>query len=152
MHIEQDEQLRRDYARSLSFQDGFFNRWERAERLGFGQDTQVYNSVQVFGDVAIGRSTFVGAFCILDGGYAPVRIGDYVSISAGVHVYSHDTVLWSLTGGKADKRSPGPPLKGSPLIHVRAFTLFGGAAVKEREPERNLIEMIRNGAGTPVHT
>jgi acetyltransferase-like isoleucine patch superfamily enzyme len=104
LHVEQDEQLRRDYARSLSFQDGFFNRWERAQRLGFGQDTQVYNSVQVFGDVTIGRSTFVGAFCILDGGYAPVCIGDYVSISAGVHVYSHDTVLWSLTGGKADKR------------------------------------------------
>jgi acetyltransferase-like isoleucine patch superfamily enzyme len=105
LHIRQDEELRKSYARSLSFQDGLFNRWERAERLGFGSETQVYNSVQVLGDVMIGKKSFVGAFCILDGGYAPVRIGDYVSISAGVHIYSHDTMLWSLSGGQADKRT-----------------------------------------------
>lgn len=104
LHVETDEELRAKYQRSLSFQDGLFNRWDRAERLGFGEGTQVYNSAQVLGDVAIGSHTFVGAFCILDGGYAPVRIGDYVSVSAGVHIYSHDTVMWSLSGGAADKR------------------------------------------------
>ena len=104
LHIETDEELRNKHRRSLSFQDGIFNRWDRARRLGFGAGTQVYNSVQVLGDVSIGENTFVGAFCILDGGYAPVRIGDYVSISAGVHLYSHDTVLWSLSGGRAEKR------------------------------------------------
>ncbi|HEX4804543.1 MAG TPA: DUF1707 domain-containing protein [Conexibacter sp.] len=45
----------------------------------------------------------------------------------------------SLLGGKSDKRPVGPPLPGSPLIHVRAYTLLGGVAVeraKPREPER----------------
>jgi hypothetical protein len=37
----------------------------------------------------------------------------------------------SLFGGKADRRASGPPLPGSPLIRVRAFTLFGGVAIKE---------------------
>lgn len=104
LHVETDDALRTDHNRSLSFQDGFFDRWERARRLGFGTETQVYNSAQVFGDVSVGSHTFIGAFCVLDGGYAPVRIGDYVSVSAGVHIYSHDTVLWSLSGGIAEKR------------------------------------------------
>jgi len=40
----------------------------------------------------------------------------------------------SLLGGKSDKRPPGPPLPGSPVIHVRAFTLLGGVAVEQRKP------------------
>jgi len=104
LHVETDQELRDKYKRSLSFQDGLYNRWDRAQRLGFGEGTQIYNSVQVLGDVAVGKNTFVGAFSILDGGYASVKIGDFVSISAGVHVYSHDTVLWSLSGGRAAKR------------------------------------------------
>ncbi|AVM75588.1 acyltransferase [Magnetospirillum gryphiswaldense] len=104
LHEETDENLREEFSRSLSFQDGFFNRWDRAKRLGFGESTQIYNSVQVLGDVNIGSNSFVGAFSVLDGGYAPVRIGSFVSISAGVHIYSHDTVMWSLSGGHADKR------------------------------------------------
>lgn len=41
----------------------------------------------------------------------------------------------SLLGGKSDKRPVGPPLPGSPVIHVRAFTLLGGVSV-ERPKER----------------
>ncbi|MGN6189653.1 MAG: hypothetical protein ACTHOE_12210 [Conexibacter sp.] len=39
----------------------------------------------------------------------------------------------SLLGGKADKRPPGPPLPGSPVIHVRAFTLLGGVSIEQRK-------------------
>jgi len=44
----------------------------------------------------------------------------------------------ALLGGKSDKRPVGPPLPGSPLIHVRAYTLLGGVSIeraKPREPE-----------------
>jgi hypothetical protein len=37
----------------------------------------------------------------------------------------------ALLGGKADKRAPGPPLPGSPVVRVRAFTFLGGVAIKE---------------------
>lgn len=36
----------------------------------------------------------------------------------------------SLLGGKSDKRPVGPPLPGSPLIHVRAYTLLGGVSIE----------------------
>ena len=39
----------------------------------------------------------------------------------------------SLLGGKSDKRPPGEPLPGSPVIHVRAFTLLGGVSVEQRK-------------------
>jgi acetyltransferase-like isoleucine patch superfamily enzyme len=157
LHVDQDEQLRRDHARSLSFQDGFFNRWERAQRLGFGEGTQVYNSVQVYGDVSIGRSTFVGAFCILDGGYAPMRIGDFVSISAGVHLYTHDTVLWSLTGGRAEKRTGSVMVGDRCYIGSQAIIACGvtigeqcviasNSFVNENVPPRTVV------AGAPART
>ncbi len=42
----------------------------------------------------------------------------------------------SLLGGKSDKRPPGPPLPGSPVIHVRAYTLLGGVSI-ERPKRRD---------------
>jgi hypothetical protein len=39
----------------------------------------------------------------------------------------------SLLGGKSDERPPGPRLPGCPVVRVRAFCLFGGVKVKERQ-------------------
>lgn len=39
-----------------------------------------------------------GPFVILDAG-GGLTIGDYVSISSGVHIYTHDSVKWALSGG-----------------------------------------------------
>ena len=100
-----DEQLRARFNRSLSFQDGTFDRWERARRLGFGAGASIYNSALVYGDVTVGEQTWIGPYTLLDGSGGPVRIGAYCSISAGVQIYSHDTVLWALSGGSAAKRA-----------------------------------------------
>lgn len=37
----------------------------------------------------------------------------------------------SLLGGKSDKRPVGPPLPGSPIVHVRAYTLLGGVSIEQ---------------------
>ena len=95
-----DEALRSKYQRSLSFQDGLFDRWDRAKRLGFGEGTSVYNSALVYGDVSVGRQTWIGPNAILDGSGGGLTIGDFCSISSGVHIYTHDTVLWALSGGQ----------------------------------------------------
>jgi hypothetical protein len=58
----------------------------------------------------------------------------------------------SLFGGKVDKRSGGPPLPGSPLIRLRSFALFGGVTVKDRPPQRNLIDAIRERTRKPAAT
>ena len=39
----------------------------------------------------------------------------------------------SLLGGKSDKRPVGQPLPGSPVIHVRAWTLLGGVSIEQRK-------------------
>ncbi|AIT62975.1 acyltransferase [Coxiella burnetii] len=87
--------------RSLPFQDAMFDRWERAQRLGFGEDVSIYNSALVFGNVAVGANSWIGPYVILDGSGGRLSIGCYCSISAGVHIYTHDSVAWAVTGGKS---------------------------------------------------
>jgi acetyltransferase-like isoleucine patch superfamily enzyme len=88
------------YKRSLPLADYVVDRWERARELGFGEGTSVYDSVLVLGDVTVGRNTWIGPFVVLDGS-GGLSIGSHCSISAGVQIYSHDTVARTVTGGAA---------------------------------------------------
>lgn len=84
--------------RFLSTADYFIDRWERAEIMGFGEGTSVYDSCLVLGDVRIGKNTWIGPYTILDGSGGGLLIGDGCAISAGVHIYTHDTVDQVLYG------------------------------------------------------
>jgi acetyltransferase-like isoleucine patch superfamily enzyme len=99
----QDSWLRVEHQRSLPVQDAFDDRWERAKRLGFGEGASIYNSAVLFGDVSVGAGTWIGPYVILDGS-GGLSIGSSCSISCGVHLYSHDTVSWALSGGKLPYR------------------------------------------------
>jgi acetyltransferase-like isoleucine patch superfamily enzyme len=100
------EQVDARWDRTLPFGDYFVDRWDKAQRLGFGEGTSIYDSSLVLGDVKVGRGTWIGPFTVLDGSGGLV-IGDHCSISAGVHLYSHDTVRRALSGGTAEiERSP----------------------------------------------
>jgi len=107
LYLEREEELKEEFSRSLSFQDALFDRWERARRLGFGEGASIYNSTQVFGNVSVGKHTWIGPYVILDASKSSLIIGDYCSIAAGTHIYTHDSVEWALTGGKA-KAKIGP--------------------------------------------
>ena len=100
-----DEALRRDYDRSLSVDELSSDRWERAERLGFGPRASIYGSALVYGDVHVAADTWVGPWVLLDGSAGRVAIGESCSISAGVHIYTHDTVGRALSGGVLPVRS-----------------------------------------------
>jgi acetyltransferase-like isoleucine patch superfamily enzyme len=112
LYRAKDARLAEQHHRSLPFQDAMFDRWERAKRLGFAEGASVYNSALVYGDVKAGRNTWVGPYTLLDGSGGGIQIGDYCSIAAGVHIYTHDTVLWALSGGRAAKRT-GPVCIGN---------------------------------------
>lgn len=101
LYQQQESFMKEKYDRSLSFQDGLFDRFERAKRLGFGEDASIYNSALVFGNVKAGVKTWIGPYVILDGSGGDIEIGEYCSISAGVHIYTHDSVMWALSGGKS---------------------------------------------------
>ncbi len=88
------------FSRDLPMTELLFDRWERARHLGFGSNTSVYHESCVYGEVKVGHDTWIGPWTLLDG-TGGLTIGDWCSISAGVHIYTHDTVAWALTGGKA---------------------------------------------------
>lgn len=94
-----DDRLREAFQRSLPFQDAVFDRWERARQLGFGENASIYNSAAIFGEVSVGANTWIGPYTLLDGSGGGLEIGVFCSISSGVHIYTHDTVLWALSGG-----------------------------------------------------
>ncbi len=75
------------------------DRWERARSLGFGEDTSIYDSTVIIGDVIVGSHTWIGPFVLLDGS-GGLRIGDNCSVSAGVQIYTHNSVMWAVSGGK----------------------------------------------------
>lgn len=110
-----DAELMAKFNRSLPFADGLFDRWERAKRLGFGAEASIYDSACLFGDVKVGDKTWVGPYVMLDGSGGGITIGSTCSISAGVHIYTHDTALWALSGGKLPSRT------GAVLIGSRVY-------------------------------
>jgi len=99
------------------------DRWDRAARLGFGRDSSIYQSAYVYGSPQVGHDVWVGPFTLLDatGG---LTIGDHVTISAGVQIYTHDTVARTVTGGIA-------PIDHSP-VSIGDRTYIGSQAVIAR--------------------
>lgn len=98
--------MRERWQRDLPFEELLFDRWERAKSLGFGEGASIYHNSYVYGDVKVGEHTWIGPFTMLDGS-GGLTIGDYCSISGGVHIYTHDTVKWAVSGGKAPyERAP----------------------------------------------
>jgi acetyltransferase-like isoleucine patch superfamily enzyme len=92
--------VREKWKRDLPFGELLSNRWERAKSLGFGEGTSIYHDSYVYGDVKVGKNCWIGPHTILDGS-GGLEIGNYCSISAGVHIYTHDSVKWAVSGGMA---------------------------------------------------
>ena len=98
--LERRRHVNANYRRTLPLADYVVDRWEKAKELGFGEGSSVYDSVLVLGDVKVGAGTWIGPFVVLDGS-GGLNIGSHCSISAGVQIYSHDTVAWAQSAGVA---------------------------------------------------
>jgi len=98
--------MKQKWNRDLPLEELLFDRWERAKQLGFGEGTSIYHNSYVYGNVKVGKHTWIGPFTLLDGG-GGLEIGNYCSISSGVQIYTHDTVKWALSGNRAEyERAP----------------------------------------------
>lgn len=102
LYAELDDRMRHTWNRSLPLEELLFDRWERARRLGFAEGSSIYHSAYVYGAVRVGQKTWIGPFTLLDGSAGGIEIGEFCSISAGVQIYTHDSVRWALSGGKAE--------------------------------------------------
>ncbi len=130
-YLAVDESLRAEFQRSLPFQDAMFDRWARANRLGFGAEASIYNSATVLGEVSVGLATWIGPNTMLDGSGGGIEIGAYCSIASGVHIYTHDTVLWALSGGKCDPRQA-PVLIGDCVYLGSQSVIAAGVSIGSR--------------------
>ncbi|MCA0431130.1 MAG: acyltransferase [Bacteroidetes bacterium] len=99
LNIALEDAFLNHYNRSLPMADHVNDRWERAQRLGFGKGSNIYDSSYVIGDVKVGENCWIGMFTILDGS-GGLSIGNQCTISAGVHIYSHDNVKATLSNNK----------------------------------------------------
>lgn len=82
---------KKEFNRVLPFGDNFVDRWEKATFLGFGEGSSVYDSSIIMGNVTVGKKCWIGPNTLLDGS-GGLTIGDHCDISAGVQIYTHDTV------------------------------------------------------------
>jgi len=90
---------KRQFNRRVSIADLLSERHDNAAAYGFGEGTTMYDNVLVLNDVSVGRNTWIGPGCILDGSGGGLAIGDWCSISAGVQIYTHNTVNRSISLG-----------------------------------------------------
>lgn len=101
LHEKLAKGFQKQFDRSLPFADEMFDRWERAKAMGFQEGSSIYDSSYVFGNVKVGENSWIGPFTIIDGS-GGLTIGRFCTISAGVHIYTHDNIARTLTGGKAE--------------------------------------------------
>ncbi len=101
----QREQLKSEFDRVLPFGEYISDRWEKAAFLGFGEQSSIYDSALVLGEVKVGKSCWIGPFVLLDGSGGGLHIGDHCDIAAGVQIYTHDTVDRVLYGKEISKAS-----------------------------------------------
>lgn len=99
LHHSLFAEFKKQFNRTLPFTDEVFDRWERAKKLGWGEGTSIYDSSYIFGNVSVGKKCWIGPFTIIDGS-GGLTIGDHCTISTGVHIYSHDNLKQTLSGGK----------------------------------------------------
>jgi len=112
--------------------------------LGFGKDTSIYHMSYVYGDVKVGENTWIGPFALLDG-TGGLEIGSNCSISAGVHIYTHDKVKWAISGGKEPYKYA--PVKignncfiGAGAIVLKGVTIEAGSVVPAGEVVRRDVK------------
>lgn len=99
LNIFLESKFQENYSRSLPMADHINDRWQRAERLGFGKGTNIYDSSYVIGSVEVGENCWIGMFTILDGS-GGLKIGKNCTISAGTHIYSHDNLKSTLSSNR----------------------------------------------------
>ena len=68
--------------------------------MGGNNNVTIYNSTTLVGDVEIGENTWMGRFAVLmaQGNKNRIKLLNFSS----VHIQSHDTVRWALSGGAHD--------------------------------------------------
>lgn len=93
-------EMKQNFNRVLPTNELLFSRFDKAQYLKFGINSSIYDSSIVMGDVEVGDNVWVGTFTILEGLNGKLKIGNFISINAGVTIYTHDSTKYYVSGGK----------------------------------------------------
>jgi len=96
MSFTEDFQHRWD--RILPTDEMVSDRFEKAKLLNFGRGSSIYHNSYVYGKVQVGRDCWIGPLTLLDGSGGILTLGDFVCISTGVQIYTHETIDRFLLG------------------------------------------------------
>ncbi|MDO7976077.1 acyltransferase [Oceanotoga teriensis] len=99
---EKREKMKTQWNRILPTNELLFDRWEKAKMLKTDENSSVYDTSVIMGDVKIGRNVWVGPFTVIEGINGNIEIGDNCNISSGVQIFTHDSVKRVLSGGKEE--------------------------------------------------
>jgi acetyltransferase-like isoleucine patch superfamily enzyme len=150
------KELRRDtkekFDRVLPFGEYISDRWEKAKFLKFGKNSSIYDSSLVYGNVQVGDNVWIGPFTILDGSGGLLTIGDNCQISAGVQIYTHDTVERVIQDGDITRA----PVKignrcyiGPNSIIAKGVTIGDNVVIGANSFVNKAIAPNSKGFGTP---
>jgi len=92
----------KDWDRALPLSEMLLDRWKRAELLGFGKMTSVYDNAYIYGlsNLTVGERCWIGPNTIIDASGAELVIGDGVSIACGAMLFTHSAHEFCVTEGK----------------------------------------------------
>jgi acetyltransferase-like isoleucine patch superfamily enzyme len=141
------------WQRTLPLGDYVVDRFEKARRLGFGEGASIYDSALVIGSVKVGEKTWIGPNTLLDGS-GGLEIGSFCSISAGVQIYTHDTVQWALSAGareseRAPTRIGSRCYLGPNTIVVKGVTIGDGCVIGANSLVLDDVPAGSKAFGTP---
>lgn len=149
LHHWRRDYTKKHYKRINPFYEDLFE-WSERGTYWSQEDKgiTIYNSATLIGDVEIGEKTWVGPFSLLDGG-GGLHIGRYCTISTGCQILTHDTVKWTISGGKmsyqyASTRIGDYCFLGSHAIITKGVTignhcLIGAGAVVTEDVDNHTI-------------
>ncbi|PKM96208.1 MAG: acetyltransferase [Firmicutes bacterium HGW-Firmicutes-1] len=118
---EKRNKMLKEFSRVLPSNELLFDRWEKAKLLKCGENTTIYDSSVIMGNIKVGANVWIGPFTVIEGINGIVTIGDFCHISSGVQIVTHDSVEYVLTGGKAEFK------KGD--IHIANNSYIGGMSI-----------------------
>jgi acetyltransferase-like isoleucine patch superfamily enzyme len=98
LHYKLRDYTKMKYNRINPFTEDLFD-WKEKGNYCKSNNTTIYDSATIIGDVRVGENVWIGPQCIIDG-TGGLIIGNHCDISVGVKIFSHDTVKRALTGGK----------------------------------------------------
>lgn len=147
------DEIKANFNRVLPIGEYINDRWEKAQYCGFGKGTSVYDSSLILGNVVVGKNTWIGPYTLLDGSGGTLEIGNNCNISAGVQIYTHDTVDRVINNNeiqKADTKIGNNVYIGPNTIIAKGITIGDYVVIGANSFVNKNIPNNSKAFGTPI--